>query len=54
MKIPAINYLRDGTHSFQYSRVVLHSLELQMKEEIARLGGNEKLSRIIKHLSVQV
>lgn len=53
MKIPAISYLRDETRSFQYSRVVLHSLELQMREEIAKLGGNEKLNRIIKHLSVQ-
>jgi len=52
LKMYAINYLRDKTMSFHYSRSVLSALEEQMRKEISRLGGNEALVRIIDRLSV--
>ena len=53
LKHHVITYLRNQTHSFEYTEAVLHSLERQTREEIARLGGNEKLERIVKTLSLE-
>jgi len=52
LKIHVINYLRDTTRSFAYTVGVLHNLERQTRDEIARLGGNEMLVRIVDLLKV--
>lgn len=53
LKHHAINYLSTRTKSFDYTLGVLVSLETQVRNEIARLGGNEGLERIIDALSVK-
>jgi len=52
LKTHVINYLRDETMSFQYSRLVLSALMGQMHEEINRLGGNERLVAVLDRLSI--
>ncbi|EAU91842.1 farnesyltranstransferase [Coprinopsis cinerea okayama7 len=52
LKIHTINYLRDRTKSFDYTLSVLKKLEAQLRQEIAKLGGNEKFERIIDLLHV--
>ncbi|RDB20687.1 Geranylgeranyl pyrophosphate synthase [Hypsizygus marmoreus] len=52
LKIHTINYLRDHTKSFEYTQSVLDSLEAQTRQEIARLGGNKALERIMDLLHV--
>ena len=49
----AINYLETHTKSFDYTLSVLENLEGQIREEIARLGSNDKLEKIIDGLSVR-
>ena len=53
LKHHAINYLATRTGSFEYTLGVLNSLEGQLRDEIARLSGNEGLERIIDTLSVK-
>ncbi|KAG1782064.1 isoprenoid synthase domain-containing protein [Suillus placidus] len=52
LKHQAIDYLRTKTKSFDYTLVVMHSLEQQAREEIARLGGNPQLEMMLDVLHV--
>ncbi|KAG1878928.1 isoprenoid synthase domain-containing protein [Suillus subluteus] len=52
LKHHAIDYLRTKTKSFDYTLVVMQSLEQQAREEIARLGGNPKLEMMLDVLHV--
>ncbi|KAF8554836.1 terpenoid synthase [Imleria badia] len=53
LKQLTISYLKDVTHSFEYTLSVLNSLEAQARAEVRRLGGNPKLEAIIDMLAVQ-
>ena len=48
-----INYLRDRTKSFDYTLGIMEDLEAQIKAELARLGGNPKLEKIMQALHVE-
>ena len=52
LKKHTIAYLRDHTKSFDYTLDVMDDLETQIKAEIARLGGNPGLERIVDLLHV--
>ncbi|KAH9928051.1 isoprenoid synthase domain-containing protein [Amylocystis lapponica] len=52
LKRHTIAYLEDHTKSFEYTKRVLRSLEQQTRDEIARLGGNAGLERIMDALHV--
>jgi geranylgeranyl diphosphate synthase type 3 len=52
LKIHTIEYLKNHTKSFEYTHTVLSNLEAQARQEIARLGGNKGLERIIDLLHV--
>lgn len=53
MKVHTIDYLRNQTKSFDYTFDVLVQLEKQVRDEIYRLGGNEKLESILDYLHVE-
>ncbi len=53
LKKHTINYLRDRTKSFDYTLGVMYDLEAQVEAEIARLGGNVKLEKILQALHVE-
>ncbi|TFK86420.1 terpenoid synthase [Polyporus arcularius HHB13444] len=53
LKKHTINYLRDRTKSFDYTLGVMYDLEAQVGAEIARLGGNVKLEKILQALHVE-
>ncbi|KAL1945260.1 hypothetical protein VTO73DRAFT_2111 [Trametes versicolor] len=53
LKTHAIGYLRDHTKSFTYTIGVMDDLEVQIREEIARLGGNARLEKIMDTLHVE-
>ncbi|PIL32780.1 hypothetical protein GSI_04897 [Ganoderma sinense ZZ0214-1] len=53
LKNYAISYLRDRTKSFDYTLSVMDDLEAQIRADIARLGGNPQLEKIIDVLHVQ-
>jgi geranylgeranyl diphosphate synthase, type III len=52
LKHHTIAYLKEVTHSFEYTLSVLSSLEAQARAEVTRLGGNPKVEAIINKLSV--
>ncbi|KAI8978209.1 terpenoid synthase [Trametes punicea] len=52
LKKHTIAYLRDHTKSFDYTIGVMDDLEAQIREEIARLGGNSRLEKIMDILHV--
>ncbi|KAG1830185.1 terpenoid synthase [Suillus variegatus] len=52
LKHHAIDYLRTKTKSFDYTLMIMQSLEQQARDEIARLGGNSKLEMILDVLHV--
>ena len=52
LKLAVIEYLKDKTKSFDYTLSVLDALELQMRQEIERLGGNPPLEQIIDLLHI--
>ncbi|KAI0821181.1 isoprenoid synthase domain-containing protein [Irpex lacteus] len=52
LKKHTINFLRDHTQSFAYTRSVMSTLEKQVYDEIHRLGGNHGLEQIMKALHV--
>ena len=52
LKRHTVAYLRNHTKSFEYTVRVLRSLERQTREEIARLGGNKGLEKIMDALHV--
>ena len=52
LKKHTIAYLRDHTKSFDYTLDVMDDLEAQIRAEIACLGGNTKLEKIVNLLHV--
>lgn len=52
LKLHIIEYLRNETKSFSYTVSVLDNLEAQTRQEIARLGGNQTLEKIMDLLHV--
>ncbi|KAF9816784.1 hypothetical protein IEO21_03864 [Rhodonia placenta] len=52
LKVHTVAYLRDHTKSFDYTISILRSLETQIRNEIARLGGNKGLEQIMDALHV--
>ncbi|KAI6007769.1 isoprenoid synthase domain-containing protein [Pisolithus orientalis] len=50
LKHQAIAYLKDTTHSFDYTLCVMRSLEKHIQEETARLGGNPILKTLLERL----
>ena len=52
LKVHTISYLKDHTKSFEYTLSVLKVLEAKTRAEIARLGGNAGLDRIVDLLHV--
>ncbi|KAJ7662044.1 isoprenoid synthase domain-containing protein [Mycena polygramma] len=53
LKVHTISYLEKHTHSFEYTLAVLQNLENQTRAEVARLGGNKALEKILDLLSVR-
>lgn len=53
LKHHTVDYLRTQTKSFDYTLAVMSSLERQVREEIARLGGNPQLENIMDALHVE-
>ena len=54
LKTHTVEYLRNQTRSFEYTRGVLRTLYGQIEEEVKRFGGNSGLAAILKRLSVPV
>ncbi|KAG2153146.1 isoprenoid synthase domain-containing protein [Suillus clintonianus] len=52
LKHHTVDYLRTQTKSFDYTLEVMSSLERQIRGEIARLGGNPKIEKILDALHV--
>ncbi|KIK04422.1 hypothetical protein K443DRAFT_93211 [Laccaria amethystina LaAM-08-1] len=52
LKIHAISYLKDHSESFEYTVSVLRVIEAKTRAEIAKLGGNIGLDRIMDPLHV--
>ncbi|KAI6009882.1 farnesyltranstransferase [Pisolithus marmoratus] len=52
LKHHVVSYLRESTHSFDYSLSVMQSLERQARAEVARLGGNTLLEAILDNLRI--
>lgn len=52
LKRHAVSIMRDRTHSFDYTLKVLRQLEKQVRDEVARLGGNPLLEAIVEQLSL--
>ncbi|KAJ6569229.1 isoprenoid synthase domain-containing protein [Mycena capillaripes] len=52
LKLHTIEYLRNTTRSFQYTLSVLGALEIQIRMEITRLGGNAGLDKLMDRLHV--
>ena len=52
IKLYCIQYMRDETASFTYTRSVLRELDLGARKEIERLGGNKGLIAILDRLKL--
>ncbi|KAL0955555.1 hypothetical protein HGRIS_001794 [Hohenbuehelia grisea] len=52
LKRHTVAYMRDHTKSFEYTLAVIHNIEQQTRAEIARLGGNVGLDKIMDALHV--
>ncbi|KAI0002268.1 isoprenoid synthase domain-containing protein [Russula compacta] len=52
LKHHAIDYLRDHSKSFEYTREVLTILERRVLDEIERLGGNPMLLQVLQTLHI--
>ncbi|KAI6168638.1 isoprenoid synthase domain-containing protein [Pisolithus thermaeus] len=50
LKCKAIAYLKDTTHSFDYTLSVMRSLEKLIQEETVKLGGNPILETLLERL----
>jgi len=48
----AVNYMRDQTRSFEYCKRVIRKLEVSVRAEIARLGGNKPLEKIVDKMTM--
>ncbi|KAH7883454.1 farnesyltranstransferase [Phlebopus sp. FC_14] len=53
LKHHAISHLQHRTHSFEYTLKVMRALEREVRQEIARLGGNSQLDEILDTLHVE-
>src|SRR5205809_2955866 len=53
IKLYCVQYMRDETHSFEYTCSVLRELDLGARKEIERLGGNKGLIAILDRLKVE-
>ncbi|KIK77660.1 hypothetical protein PAXRUDRAFT_834931 [Paxillus rubicundulus Ve08.2h10] len=53
LKRHTIAHLRDKTHSFDYTLKVMKAFEREVRQEIARLGGNDQLDAILAVLHVE-
>lgn len=53
LKRHTIEYLRTKTKSFDYTLSVIRELEQKTLEEIARLGGNAGLAKLMELLHIQ-
>lgn len=53
IKLYCIQYMRDETHSFEYTRAILQKLDLDARKEIEKLGGNKGLIAILDRLRVE-
>ncbi|KAF9234828.1 terpenoid synthase [Melanogaster broomeanus] len=53
LKHHTISHLRETTRSFDYTLKVIRTLEEEVREEIARLGGNSQLEAILASLHVE-
>lgn len=47
-----MEYLRNHTKSFEYTREVLINLKGKLEAELARLGGNKALDMIVEVLGI--
>ncbi|KAM6494862.1 Isoprenoid synthase domain containing protein [Amanita muscaria] len=54
LKLHIVEYLRNRTKSFDYTLSVMSSMEHQVRQEIARLGGNKGLEAVIDCLHVRI
>ena len=52
IKLYCIQYMRDETKSFAYTRAVLEELDSGARREITRLGGNKGLITILDRLRI--
>ncbi|KAM0755431.1 terpenoid synthase [Meredithblackwellia eburnea MCA 4105] len=53
VKSYAVSYMASHTNSFEYTRQVLDKLNEQAFSEVAKLGGNERIERILKRLEIR-
>ena len=53
IKLYCVQYMRDETHSFAYTRGVLRELDTAARKQIESLGGNKGLIAILDKLSVK-
>jgi geranylgeranyl diphosphate synthase, type III len=53
IKLYCIQYMRDETQSFAYTRAVLRELDFGARKEIERLGGNKGLVTILDRLRIE-
>ena len=53
IKLYCVQYMRDETHSFQYTCSVLTELDLGARKEIEKLGGNKGLIAILDRLKLE-
>ncbi|GHJ84276.1 hypothetical protein NliqN6_0678 [Naganishia liquefaciens] len=54
LKVHAVQIMQERTGSFRYTRQVMSQLQEQVRKEIARLGGNELLEKIVGSLEVSL
>jgi len=52
LKKHTVDYLRNHTKSFEYTREVLINLKGKLEAELARLGGNKALDMIVDVLGI--
>jgi geranylgeranyl diphosphate synthase, type III len=48
-----VQYMREETHSFEYTSAVLQELDIGARKEIDRLGGNKGLVKILDRLRIE-
>jgi hypothetical protein len=53
IKLYCVQYMRDETQSFVYTRAVLRQLDAAARAEIGRLGGNAGLIAILDKLALE-
>lgn len=53
MKKHVVDYLRDETKSFEYTKKIIIDLQSQIGDEIKDLGGNLPLEKALKSLALK-